>query len=466
MKQKQVSFGRCFACLLAVTVILSSFSAFGVSAGTIGGFTFENVEGGVRIVSADVDTPNIVIPASLGGKPVVEIGRMVFSTKPYQEKLESVTLPEGLLVIGEGAFQYCEALKNVNIPSTVKTIERNAFQSCPIEFVSLPEGLVSVGMAAFRWTSIRELYIPKSLTSLDAMAFSGCDELRYITVAEDHPLYTASGNCLIDKEGTIVLGCSASVIPTDGSAVAIGDHAFRYLDFETFVIPSAIKSIGYCAFSQCHIQRLELNDGLEKIGVEAFSDCFDIEIVDLPATVTEIGNEAFLMCEHLKSVTLPSGLKIMGERAFAHCDALENVEIPNGVETLGWYAFSECEKLKSVSIPASVTTVEGGVFSGCVSLTKISCGASSKPEGWNDDWLSGCEAEVEWSKENTKLGDINSDGRINVADYTLLKRAVLKTYTLSEEQKSSADVNGDGRINVADYTLLKRFVMGTIEKLG
>ncbi len=465
MKRNHVSLGRCVTCLLVAAVILSCVPVVGVSAGTIGGFTFETVEGGVRIVSADVDTPNIVIPASLGGKPVVEIGRMVFGTKPYQEKLESVTLPEGLLVIGEGAFQYCEALKNVNIPSTVKTIERNAFQSCPIEFVSLPEGLVSVGTAAFRWTSIRELYIPKSLTSLGSVAFSGCDELRYITVAEDHPLYTASGNCLIDKEGTIVLGCSASVIPTDGSAVAIGDHAFRYLEFETFVIPSAIKSIGYCAFSQCHIHKLELNDGLEKIGVEAFSGCFDIEIVDLPATVTEIGNEAFLMCEHLKSVTLPSGLKIMGERAFAHCDALENVEIPNGVETLGWYAFSECEKLQSVSIPASVTTVEGGVFSGCVSLTKLSCGASSKPDGWNQDWLSGCTAEVIWGKKTVKPGDVNGDGRINIADYALVKRSVLKTYALNEAQKAAADVTGDGRINIADYTRIKRYVLGTLKEL-
>ena len=59
------------------------------------------------------------------------------------------------------------------------------------------------------------------------------------------------------------------------------------------------------------------------------------------------------------------------------------------------------------------------------------------------------------------LGDINNDGRINIADYTLVKRHVLKTHTMSEAQIAAADINNDGRINIADYTMLKRHVLGT-----
>ena len=58
-------------------------------------------------------------------------------------------------------------------------------------------------------------------------------------------------------------------------------------------------------------------------------------------------------------------------------------------------------------------------------------------------------------------GDVNGDGRVNIADYTLAKRSVLKTYTLSDVQAAGADVNGDGRVNIADYTLIKRHVLKT-----
>ena len=56
-------------------------------------------------------------------------------------------------------------------------------------------------------------------------------------------------------------------------------------------------------------------------------------------------------------------------------------------------------------------------------------------------------------------GDINGDGRLSTADYLLLKKGILGSRTLTEEEKKSADVNADGRINTADYLLLKKKLM-------
>ena len=59
------------------------------------------------------------------------------------------------------------------------------------------------------------------------------------------------------------------------------------------------------------------------------------------------------------------------------------------------------------------------------------------------------------------LGDVNSDGKINEYDYILVARAILGTYTLSDEQKVLSDINKDGVINEYDYILIARHHFGT-----
>ncbi len=77
--------------------------------------------------------------------------------------------------------------------------------------------------------------------------------------------------------------------------------------------------------------------------------------------------------------------------------------------------------------------------------------------GIEDDW-----GDVEFEQEPVR-GDANCDGKLNVADYVLVKRHVLRTFDLSEKGFKAADVNGDGKINAIDYVLIKRVYMGTAE---
>ena len=64
-------------------------------------------------------------------------------------------------------------------------------------------------------------------------------------------------------------------------------------------------------------------------------------------------------------------------------------------------------------------------------------------------------------EELPPLGDVNLDGRVNVADYVLLKRVVLGTLNPSAHARIPCDVTLDGKVNIADYTILKRVVLGT-----
>ncbi len=59
------------------------------------------------------------------------------------------------------------------------------------------------------------------------------------------------------------------------------------------------------------------------------------------------------------------------------------------------------------------------------------------------------------------LGDVNGNSKIDTADYIILKRACLGTYTLNDSQSKAGDINKNGKIDTADYIILKRVCLGT-----
>ena len=84
----------------------------------------------------------------------------------------SLSLPEGLVSIGEGAFESI-LLKSLTLPSTLKEIGDEAFAESvtSLSSISLPDGLLTLGGAAFsagsyaRSTSLTSVQIPASLVN-------------------------------------------------------------------------------------------------------------------------------------------------------------------------------------------------------------------------------------------------------------------------------------------------------------
>ena len=64
--------------------------------------------------------------------------------------------------------------------------------------------------------------------------------------------------------------------------------------------------------------------------------------------VTRIGNDAFYGCFRLKSVTIPNTVTKIGRGAFWGCSALTSIEIPNSVTDIEEWAFQDCSKLRSI----------------------------------------------------------------------------------------------------------------------
>ena len=58
------------------------------------------------------------------------------------------------------------------------------------------------------------------------------------------------------------------------------------------------------------------------------------------------------------------------------------------------------------------------------------------------------------------LGDVNSDGQVNVSDVTETQRIAASVFTPDALTARAADVNGDGIVNVVDATEIQKYIAG------
>ncbi|MCH5184144.1 MAG: leucine-rich repeat protein [Oscillospiraceae bacterium] len=396
--------------LLMIALLLGTFIAFSLpaSADGVGDFRYTVYNDEAIITGYNGNGGDVIIPPTLGGYPVTTIGSRAFDRK---DKITYIFIPDSVIEIERSAFAYCTNLKTVILGSNIRTI----------------------GEHAFAYSGLTVLHIPSSVTEIGGGFVASCENLTEIAVADDNEWYHLQGNCLIEtKTNVLVQG------------------------FNNTTIPNGITTIGYAAFEGCD----------------------DIKTLTIPDTVTAIEAGAFYNCFSLTSVTIPRSVISIGSMAFGNCFGLDNIIIPDSVIRMG---------IKPYRYPYNEERWFGIVFVGCLNLTDIYCEAPSKPSTWwngegdyeyeSDDWVSGCKATLHWGYKPESdptdpvepslptLGDLNGNGKIEATDYMLLKRFVLGTFTLTDEQKAASDVTGDGKINALDYAMVKRHVLGTY-KIG
>lgn len=61
-------------------------------------------------------------------------------------------------------------------------------------------------------------------------------------------------------------------------------------------------------------------------------------------------------------------------------------------------------------------------------------------------------------------GDVNGDGKVNLADAKLVMQYCNGKKKLNGRQKKSADVNGDGKVNLTDAKLIMKYYHGEIKE--
>jgi hypothetical protein len=211
----------------------------------------------------------VTIPSAItvAGKSytVVSIGEKAFWKN---DKLQSVTIEDGVLDIKMGAFYYCRYLRSVKLPATLKSVGSYAF---------------------WKSLSLSNIYIPASLTDLSAKAFSEGGMSAY-EVSPDNPVYSSEDGIMFNKDKTELL------------------HFPAKKQVESFSIPEKVEKIGELAFECNQLNEVIFHDKLLSIDDYAFFLCEKLAKADVPNSVEFVGESAFSRCYNLKEAHLPEKL--------------------------------------------------------------------------------------------------------------------------------------------------------------
>jgi hypothetical protein len=191
------------------------------------------------VTNGSACTGAVVIPSG-----VTEIGADAFAVKlPGDGLITSITIPNTVASIGQGAFIDQIALASLTIPNSVTSIGASAFS-----------GL----------SSMTELTISNSLTSISASAFSVDSSLETLSIP----------NSVISiGDAAFFNTTSLTSLYIPNSVISIGDYAFLFTtSLTTLIIPNSVTSIGGAAFaSATSLTTLTIPNSVTSIGAGAFS---------------------------------------------------------------------------------------------------------------------------------------------------------------------------------------------------
>lgn len=238
---------------------------------------------------------------------VAEIGFQAFSLS----EVTKVTLPEGLKVIGGGAFADCRSLEEMAIPASVTTIGGGVFGG---------------------WI------LPRKDEKLDWA-------MRKFTVAPGNTACSADDQgILYNADQTLLVRCPAGI---QGSCV----------------VPDGVTEIAEGAFAHCRgLTELILPSGIQKIGRAAFAHCTGLRELVLPDEIEVIEDYLLYGCENLIKLPLPQKLRAIGPDAFNGCKSLTEMILPEGVTSICYRAFADCESLNRISLPDGLMDLYESVF--------------------------------------------------------------------------------------------------------
>ena len=254
------------------------------------GNLYYNAETG-WITGADETVKNVLIPAKIDGVTIVGIDPYVFANRSDHwgyvndnTTLTSVSIPNTMEEIGENAFMRCTALSTLRFApgSKLKTIGEYAFQGCSsITSLTIPDGLKNIGDGAF--CGLKNLKYLTMSGEVDGSGWIDWWSIDTLTLTGTYVM----GRAPADKDGYIwydtLPGRNARKVILSEGITSIDDYAFnRCQNLEQLVLPTSLQTIGAHAFEFCeNLTDITIPDSLQTLGQDCFKECNKLQLIDM-----------------------------------------------------------------------------------------------------------------------------------------------------------------------------------------
>ena len=388
---------------------------------------------------------SVIIPATVTHEgEEYEVTKIADNAFGDCTNLISITIPSSVNSIGESAFAFCTSLPSINIPNSVTNIGRYAFYNCTaLTSVTIPNSVTSIVREAF-WdcTALTSITIPNSVTYIGYRAFAGCSGLTFVTIP----------NSVTSIDAFAFSGCTGlTSITIPNSVTYIGSRAFEGCSGLTFVtIPNSVNSINGEAFSECiGLTSVTIGSGVNYVGGKAFGKCYNLTNVYCLAEelrsdewngeglYTDLGAfyESYpqFMTLHVPAASIDAYRSMEPWSTFKAIVPLEAGETPEIQKCStpeisyenGMVKFT-CET-EGVEFISSVRLAdEHSYYDDKIQLSqkyKISVYAT-KTGYYNSDTTTR-EIEIKGDNKPIVVGDVDGDGKVNVADHVKLSDIIM-----------------------------------------
>jgi len=226
---------------------------------------------------------------------------------------------------------------NFEFHPNTKIICGRALQTCKfISSITIPEGIVSIGNYAFsNCEELESISLPSSLKYISDITpfsdnYSVVSSLKEINVPAESQYFKTVDGVLFSKDGKRLIKYPA------------------LLEKSEYSVPDGVESIDSGAFQSAReLKNVSLPNSLRELSSFAFAYCSSLESIDLGSGIKAISEGAFYYCTSLKAIDIPDNVERL-EGAFTGCTNLTSVVIGKGVIYIETPAFTDCEKLESV----------------------------------------------------------------------------------------------------------------------
>ncbi len=191
---------------------------------------------------------------------------------PYGKTQKEYTVPDSVTYIHPGAFRYCNGITKLTIGKGIAVIDFiMLFGNDNIETVVLPNTLTKLDCGAFKYSGIKYIDIPDSVTYLGSEAMMGCSRLETINIGKG---VSYIDNCAIgsdvlkavnvDRENKYFTSENGVLYSKDKTELCIypvnaEGKVYRIPDSVKVIRPGAIGDSNY-------LEKIYVGEKTEKIG--------------------------------------------------------------------------------------------------------------------------------------------------------------------------------------------------------